>query len=166
MMVCTLCGYFTNCTGDKSIVIILRCFMCEKGDIYKNIFWVLMSMILCFSFIVLFFNFDVTVHKCWKLTADRLNVHVHLQEADIKELQNLIAELKDGHVEISEDDMSPELQKLATENQKLKFQILHLTKVSVTKVFVFSPEILREIWIFICFFVIVIWISSSFNKIF
>jgi len=70
---------------------------------------------------------------------------VHLQEADIKELQDLIAELKDGHVEISEDDMSPELQKLATENQKLKFQILHLTKVSVTKVFVFSPEILREI---------------------
>lgn len=49
-------------------------------------------------------------------------------EADIKELQDLIAELKDGHVEISEDDMCPELQKLATENQKLKFQILHLTK--------------------------------------
>jgi hypothetical protein len=52
-----------------------------------------------------------------------------LQETEIKSLENAIAELKSGSITLSEDDVSPELEKLISENNKLKYQIVHLKRV-------------------------------------
>lgn len=52
-----------------------------------------------------------------------------VQEAEIKLLENAIADLQNGVVTLTEDDTSPELDKLITENNKLKYQIVHLKRV-------------------------------------
>ena len=50
-------------------------------------------------------------------------------KADIAKLQN--GEMADGSGE--DDQVSPEMQKLRTTNEKLKFRITHLKRVSVLK---------------------------------
>ena len=51
------------------------------------------------------------------------------QENEIKSLEAEIAFLKEGKLSLDEDLISPELAKLRTENNKLKYQMTHLQKV-------------------------------------
>jgi len=44
-------------------------------------------------------------------------------------LEDTIAELQSGCPSLTEDDVNPDLEKLITENSKLKYQIVHLKRV-------------------------------------
>ena len=53
------------------------------------------------------------------------------QEAEIKLLLEEVERLKNGNIEVTDDNITPELEKLRTENSKLKYQINHLKRVRI-----------------------------------
>lgn len=49
-------------------------------------------------------------------------------EAEVQALEAEIAKVKKGQVDITDETITPELEKLRTENNKLRYQILHLSR--------------------------------------
>ena len=66
---------------------------------------------------------------------------ISLQEAEIKKLFSAIDELKKGKVDLTDDFVTPELEKLCAENSKLKYQIGHLKQVSESQRYNFANMI-------------------------
>ena len=52
-----------------------------------------------------------------------------MQEFEIQALEAEISALKNGAVTLNEDNITPELARLRTENSKFKYQCMHLKRV-------------------------------------
>lgn len=77
--------------------------------------------------------YSLTIWICWFiLLCAFISCHVlsDFQEAEIKSLEAEIAAIQGGKFSSGDVVSSPELEKLRTENSKLKYQMAHLNRVS------------------------------------